>query len=55
MSGYKISIILAVYNVESYIERAFQSLLGQTIGFSNLQIIFADDHSTDRSLSLIHI
>lgn len=53
MSGYKISIILAVYNVESYIERAFQSLLGQTIGFSNLQIIFADDHSTDRSREII--
>lgn len=53
MSEYKISVILAVYNVENYIEQAFQSLLQQTIGFSNLQIIFADDHSTDQSRNIV--
>jgi len=53
MSEYRISVILAVYNVEKYIEKAFQSLLGQTIGFSNLQIIFVDDNSTDNSRKMV--
>ena len=46
---YKISVILPTYNVESYLQRSFESLLSQTIGFENLQIIFVDDNSTDNS------
>lgn len=50
---FKISIILPTFNVEDYLKRAFDSLLGQTIGFSNIQIIFIDDCSTDSSCKLI--
>jgi len=50
---YKISIILPVYNVENYLKRCFDSLLSQTIGFSNLQVIFVDDSSTDNSREII--
>ena len=50
---YKISIILATFNVEKYIKRCFDSLLAQTIGFSNIQIIFVDDCSTDNSCKII--
>lgn len=53
MSTYKISVILAVYNVEKFIDEAFQSLLRQTIGFSNLEVIFVDDKSTDASGTII--
>jgi glycosyltransferase involved in cell wall biosynthesis len=53
MPQYKISIIIPVYNVEEYISEAMESLLRQTIGFENLQIIFADDCSTDKSGSII--
>ena len=49
----KISIIIPVYNVEKYLERTFNSLLNQTIGFNNLEIIFIDDASTDNSPNII--
>lgn len=42
-----ISIIIPCYNVQSYIDRCFQSLLAQTIGFDRLEIILVDDCSTD--------
>ena len=51
---YKISIILPVYNVENYLERCLSSLLNQTIGFDNLEIIFIDDLSEDNSYNLLN-
>ena len=42
-----ISIIIPCYNVEKYIDRCFDSLLAQTIGFDKLEIIMIDDCSTD--------
>ena len=49
----KISIIIPVYNVEKYIERAFNSLLNQTLSFNNLEIIFIDDCSIDNSKNIL--
>jgi len=47
---YKISVVMAVYNVEQYIEEAIDSLLEQTINFEkNVQIILVDDGSPDNS------
>lgn len=50
---YKISIVIPVFNVEDYLDRALESLRNQTIGFENLEIIFVDDCSTDNSYSII--
>ena len=50
---YKISIILPTFNVEKYIQRCFDSIVKQTIGFENMQIIFVDDCSTDNSCEII--
>ena len=50
---YKISMIIPVYNVEKFLHKSFDSLKRQTIGFENLQIIFADDCSTDKSWEII--
>ena len=50
---YKISVILPTFNVEKYIPRCFDSLVSQTIGFENMQIIFVDDCSTDKSCEII--
>lgn len=45
-----VSIIIPCYNVESYIKRAMNSLVKQTIGIDKMQIILVDDASTDNTL-----
>lgn len=50
MSTPKISIIVPVYNLENYIEKAINQLTSQT--YKNLEIILVDDGSTDKSLEL---
>ena len=50
---FKISIIVPVFNVEDYIPLAFESIVNQTIGFDNLEVIFVDDASTDGSPKII--
>ena len=42
-----ISVIVPVYNVESYLEECLESILKQT--HKNLEIILVDDESTDKS------
>lgn len=44
----KISIVVPVYNSEKYIDRALESLCGQT--YQNLEILLIDDGSPDNSL-----
>ena len=46
---YKISVITAVYNVEYFLREAIESLVDQTIGFENIQLILVDDGSPDNS------
>lgn len=43
----EISIVVPVYNVEKYLRRCLESILGQTM--RELEIILIDDGSTDRS------
>ena len=42
-----VSIIVPVYNVEQYINRCIDSLIGQS--FTNIEIILIDDGSNDIS------
>lgn len=46
---YKISIIIPFYNSENYLEEAIDSVINQTIGFENIQIILVNDGSNDKS------
>lgn len=46
-NDYKVSVIIPVYNAKkTHLVRAFKSLLRQTIGFKNIEIIFIDDNSS---------
>lgn len=46
---YKVSIVTAVYNTEEYLSETIESIINQTIGFENVQMILVDDGSTDGS------
>lgn len=52
MSDPKISVIVATYNVEDYIEETMDSLLGQT--FPPSEIVIVNDGSTDGTLALVN-
>lgn len=49
----KISIIVPFYNVQSYVDRCMTSLLNQTIGIENLELILVDDASTDDTANIL--
>lgn len=44
------SIIITVYNVEKYLERAVNSIIKQT--YENFEVLLVDDKSTDASLAV---
>ncbi len=49
----KISIVIPCFNVQEYLKRCFDSIKDQTYGFENLEVVFVDDMSTDKTLSLL--
>ena len=46
---YVFSIIVPVYNVEEYLAETIESIIGQTYGLENIQVILVNDGSTDGS------
>ena len=46
---FEFSVIMAVYNVEKYLKEAVESLIKQSFGFQNIQLILVDDGSKDGS------
>ena len=50
MNSPVISIIIAVYNAESYLSKGIEDILAQT--FSNFEILLVDDGSTDTTVEI---
>lgn len=50
---YKISIILPIYNAENTLDTAIHSIINQSIGFENIELILIDDSSKDNSKKII--
>lgn len=48
----KVSVVVPCFNAVKYIDRCMESLLGQTIGLENVEIILVDDASTDNGATL---
>ena len=51
--GYQISIIVPTFNVEKYIRQTLDSIVNQSIGLENLEVIIVDDCSTDKTGEII--
>ena len=47
----KVSVIIPVYNVESYLQECLNSVINQTLG--EIEIICINDGSTDNSLDIL--
>ena len=46
---YKISVIIPTYNSEQYLKDAIDSVINQTIGFDNIELIIVNDGSNDNT------
>lgn len=51
--NFKVTVIIPIFNAEDDLKIAINSLLNQTIGFSNIELILVDDNSTDNSKHII--
>lgn len=52
MDTRKISVIIPVYNAESFLAETLDSIQNQSLG--DFEVICVDDHSSDRSLEVLH-
>ena len=50
---YKISVIIPCYNAESTLKRCIDSVINQSFGFENIELILYDDASTDSTPEII--
>ena len=56
MEKYKISVVVPTYNSGLFLNAFFDSMMYQSIGFENIEIIFVDDSSDDDyTLYLLHL
>ena len=51
--GYKISIIVPVYNIGDYLRNTLDSIISQSIGFENLEVILVGDNSSKGCAEII--
>ena len=50
----KISIIIPCYNVEKYVTRCIKSIINQSYGIENMDIILVNDGSKDNTIAIIN-
>ncbi|MBW4848942.1 glycosyltransferase [Bacillus safensis] len=48
-----LTVVLPVYNVEAYVEECLESIIGQTMGFENIEVILVNDCSTDGTPAIL--
>lgn len=50
----KISVVIPVYNVEDYIRQCLDSIVNQTLGIENIEVIIVNDQTQDNSMEIIN-
>ena len=51
--SYKVSVVITVYNKEKYLNECLDSVVNQTLGIDNIEVICVNDNSTDGSLAIL--
>ena len=49
MNDYKITVVVPTYNTGDGLYNLFDSIMNQSMGFENVEVIFVDDASTDEN------
>lgn len=52
--SYELSVIIPVYNVEKYIGECLDSVVNQSIGIDNIEVIVVNDATPDNSMDIIN-
>lgn len=50
---YKVSVIIPTYNSSDSLEKSVKSVINQSFGFENIELIIVDDASTDNTKNII--
>lgn len=50
---FKISAVIPTYNAEKYIRQCIDSIVDQTLGIENIEVIVVNDNSTDSTLDIL--
>ena len=50
--SYKVSVIIPIYNSEKYLDKTIGSVIDQSFGFNNIELLLIDDQSSDNSYSV---
>ena len=51
--SYELSVIIPVYNVERYIEQCLDSVVNQSFGIENIEVIVVNDQTPDNSMAIV--
>ena len=52
--SYKVTVIIPTYNSVEFLDSTIASIMNQSIGFENIELIIVDDYSTDNTQELIN-
>ncbi len=52
--AYEISVVIPVYNVEKYIRQCLDSVVNQSLGIENIEVIIVNDATPDNSMEIVN-
>ena len=52
MNKFRVSVIVPVYNASEYLDDCIKSVINQSYGFKNIELILVNDGSKDNSLDI---
>lgn len=50
---YELSVVIPIYNVEKYVAQCLDSIVNQSIGIENIEVIIVNDATPDNSMEIV--